>query len=341
MTISSPITSTSLELEHLLTSLPDTPDRETIISELDVLRSIYGDQAISRWHPPSSVGASVSQTGSISSNTVRYGVTLSLLPPHDAISFQVLVTLPPSYPATSPPQLQLLSRYIGAFGVDADLFGSIIKTFMSVNGVEWNPGLVCVFDGLQSVLEIIVHWYEQQIESKKAGEALREQNHPSSQLMESPEIDSSTSIPASLNTQQVTLPEGVKLVEAEPIVDRKSAFVGRACRISTPEQVPLILAFLMEDRRIAKAAHPIISAWRCQVGNYNDDDGESAAGGRLAHLLQILDVLVVVTRYFGGTLLGADRFKHINQAARDALELGGFVETKSIPAGNRTKGGKQ
>jgi hypothetical protein len=65
----------------------------------------------------------------------------------------------------------------------------------------------------------------------------------------------------------------------------------------------------MADRRIAKAAHPIVNAWRCQVGNAlyqgrrrsqssldrfryllsdNDDDGESAAGGRLAHLLQIL-----------------------------------------------------
>jgi hypothetical protein len=61
----------------------------------------------------------------------------------------------------------------------------------------------------------------------------------------------------------------------------------------------------------------------------NDDDGETAAGGRLAHLLQILEVdnvLVIVTRYFGGIHLGPDRFKHINQAARNALELGGFLD---------------
>jgi len=275
----------------------------------------------------------------------------SLLPPHDAISLQVLVTLPPSYPATSPPQLQLLSRYIGAFGVDADLFGSIIKTFMSVNGVEWTPGVVCVFDGLQSVLEIVVRWYEQKVESKKAGEALRGQTHShprSPELIEKPETDDSASTPVSLDTQPVALPEGIRLFEAEPVLDRKSAFVGRACRISDPAQVPQILTFLISDRRIAKATHPIINAWRCQVGNIlyqdNDDDGESAAGGRLAHLLQILDVkdvLVVVTRYFGGTLLGADRFKHINQAARDALELGGLIETKHIAAENRTRGVKR
>lgn len=61
----------------------------------------------------------------------------------------------------------------------------------------------------------------------------------------------------------------------------------------------------------------------------NDDDGETAAGGRLAHLLQILvcltpvkvfscktdgwkqdldGVLVIVTRFFGGIHLGPDRY---------------------------------
>lgn len=237
---------------------------------------------------------------------------------------------------------------------------------MSVNGVEWTPGVVCVFDGLQSVLERILYWYEQQLESKRAGEALREQSHPSPHMIDSekPDASSSTSVPAPLSTQSIALPEGIKLYDAAPIIDRKSAFIGRACRISDPAQIPLILAFLMADRRIAKAAHPIINAWRCQVGNAlyqdNDDDGESAAGGRLAHLLQILvshpllclivlleyylqdvkDVLVVVTRYFGGTLLGADRFKHINQAARDALELGGFIETKRVAAESRARSTK-
>jgi hypothetical protein len=161
----------------------------------------------------------------------------SLLPPHDAVSLQVLVSLPHSYPATSPPQLQLLSRYIGPFGVDTDLFGSIIKTFMSANGVEWTPGVVCVFDGLQSVLERVVHWYEQRQESNRAGEALRGQSHPNPHPIEKPEVGDSTPFLASLNTQPISLPEGIRLIEAEPIVDRKSAFIGRACRISDPAQV--------------------------------------------------------------------------------------------------------
>ena len=153
------------------------------------------------------------------------------------MSLQVLVSLPPSYPETSPPQLQLLSRYIGPFGVDADLFGSTIKTFMSVNGVEWTPGVVCVFDGLQSILERVLHWYGKRLESRREGEVLREQSHPSQIVSEKPEASSSTSVSTPLNTQSVTLPEGIKLYEAAPIVDRKSVFIGRACRICDPAQV--------------------------------------------------------------------------------------------------------
>jgi hypothetical protein len=57
-------------------------------------------------------------------------------------------------------------------------------------------------------------------------------------------------------------------------------------------------------------------------------DGETAAGSRLAHLLDILgveDVVVVVSRWYGGIQLGADRFKHINNVARALLEAAGFI----------------
>lgn len=64
----------------------------------------------------------------------------------------------------------------------------------------------------------------------------------------------------------------------------------------------------------------------------------------MKHLLEILElenVLVVVSRWFGGTLLGPDRFKYINQAARDALELGGFLDEKEKEGGNKGKGKKK
>lgn len=38
---------------------------------------------------------------------------IRLLEPYNEIAIDILVSLPPSYPQTSPPQLQLLSKYIG------------------------------------------------------------------------------------------------------------------------------------------------------------------------------------------------------------------------------------
>ena len=62
-----------------------------------------------------------------------------------------------------------------------------------------------------------------------------------------------------------------------------------------------------------------------------DDDGETAAGGRLLHLLTMMDawnMIVVVSRWFGGTHLGPDRFKHINSAARDVVTKSNFDNKK-------------
>jgi hypothetical protein len=61
--------------------------------------------------------------------------------------------------------------------------------------------------------------------------------------------------------------------------------------------------------------------------NDNDDDGEDAAGGKLAELLSLMavnNVMVVVSRWYGGIQLGPDRFKHINNVARLLLEKCGF-----------------
>lgn len=354
---SSSSSSTNVDAEALaafIGKLSQEPEHEAVASEIEVLQSIYGSSAVKLWHPAQSQSGRGSNNNKID-EAIRYEVELNLLSPHEDISVRILVSLPQTYPASSPPQLQLLSRYVGAFGADSGLFGSILRTFISVNGVEWTADTVCVFDGLQSIIERCTAWFENRLSMEKAGELLREDakehtngpgvatDTPPSEADErrlSPE--DALSIASSLKS----LPEGLELFMAEPITDRKSVFVGRACRISHPSEVPLVLSHLMTDRRISRAAHPIINAWRCQVGSVlhqdNDDDGETAAGGRLAHLLQILEVnnvLVIVTRYFGGIHLGPDRFKHINQTARNALEVGGFLEvvetTKKAGRGKR------
>ena len=73
------------------------------------------------------------------------------------------------------------------------------------------------------------------------------------------------------------LPEGCKLFTSEPIIDRKSVFVGYACLISHPADVSKVIQYLLGDRKIAKATHPTMLAYRCRgpggiVHQDNDDD---------------------------------------------------------------------
>lgn len=77
----------------------------------------------------------------------------------------------------------------------------------------------------------------------------------------------------------------------------------------------------------------------------HDEDGENAAGGRLLHMLQAAKatgVCVVVSRWFGGVLLGPDRFRQINNAARELLELCGEIDGASSSAAKvKVSGGKR
>jgi hypothetical protein len=122
-------------------------------------------------------------------------------------------------------------------------------------------------------------------------------------------------------------------VLSEVVTEKKSVFLARAAEVHSVDEAKTFLAHLLAtDKKAAKATHNI-TAWRIQGENGVqfqdcDDDGESAAGGRLLHLLELMgawNAMVVVTRWYGGVHLGPDRFRLINQAARDAMVRGDFT----------------
>jgi len=137
---------------------------------------------------------------------------------------------------------------------------------------------------------------------------------------------------------------------SEPIVDRKSIFVGRSIEVHSRAEANAALLWLKRNnKKVARATHNIV-AWRLVENGVlmqdNDDDGEDAAGGRLAHLLDIMDiknVMLVVSRWYGGIQLHGDRFKHISNAGREALQNGGFLPDQSSPVskGNSKKKSKK
>ncbi|KAH8740894.1 ximpact conserved protein [Cryptosporidium ryanae] len=134
------------------------------------------------------------------------------------------------------------------------------------------------------------------------------------------------------------------ITHGEPIVDRKSVFQAHVCKVFTTEDVKKVIKWLLSNTKIARATH---NMWAYRlfkdknsslcgsfpigydvISSDHDSDGETAAGNRLQHLLNIIDaknVFVMVTRWYGGIQLGPDRFRHINNAARETLEKAGLV----------------
>ncbi|CAL8470948.1 g10490 [Coccomyxa elongata] len=120
----------------------------------------------------------------------------------------------------------------------------------------------------------------------------------------------------------------------EPFTERKSTFQAHVAPVRSLEEVEAVMSALLTNNKLQRATHNIM-AYRIHLPDRvthlqdYDDDGETAAGSRLLKLLTIVgaeNVLVVVSRWFGGVLLGPARFTHINNAARAILDQYGYIK---------------
>lgn len=128
------------------------------------------------------------------------------------------------------------------------------------------------------------------------------------------------------------------IVEGEAVTDRKSKFVAHAAVVHTREEVKEVMDVLLEDSKIAIATHNIM-AYRIlmedgTIDEQRFDDGEHGAGDKLLFLLDQrgeCETMVCVSRWWGGILLGPDRFKHINTRAAEALDSPEMAKLRTIP----------
>ena len=132
---------------------------------------------------------------------------------------------------------------------------------------------------------------------------------------------------------EISIPE---IISGDTVTVKKSSFQGHVAIVHTLQEVKAVLRKLKENRKVSQATHNI-AAYRLSGINETSfiqdyaDDGEVNAGGRLLHLLQIMDVkniVVIVSRWFGGVLLGPDRFRLINNCARDVITISGAYTPK-------------
>ncbi len=113
------------------------------------------------------------------------------------------------------------------------------------------------------------------------------------------------------------------------ITEKKSRFIGKAVRISSREEAQELLAAVRKEHYDARHN---CSAWILRGSDgapdvkHSSDDGEPSgtAGRPILDVLEgagLKDVLLVVTRYFGGTLLGTGGLtRAYSAAAKAALE---------------------
>jgi hypothetical protein len=205
----------------------------------------------------------------------------------------------------------------------------IVDVFRDVLGRLFQPGEVCLFDAIEEVNNVLPN--------------MAEASQDDGDIEDKPTLEYHTDNSSFENKlKRRDLPPWTT---SDVVIELKSVFVARSAPVSSPEQAKQYLQHLLDsDKKVRSATHNI-TAWRIKGGNGVtfqdcDDDGETAAGGRVLHLMQLMDlwdVMVVVTRWYGGHQLGPKRFSIINTVARDAFVKAGLVkeETSTKKKGKR------
>lgn len=111
------------------------------------------------------------------------------------------------------------------------------------------------------------------------------------------------------------------------VTSKKSTFVARSIAVSSPSQARAAIQRLLENNKEIREADHNITAWRVEsdsggIMEDSNDDGESGGGRHILQVMQSSDVvgmLLVVTRWYGGIMLGPDRWRIMSQVSRDAL----------------------
>ena len=270
---------------------------EDLQNEIEVINSIYGDESLIA--------------------TANEGIYILHLPQQ---STSLRIQFPPDYPTAPPAVLGTESSGENTRKGEA---AHIVDVFRDVLGKLYQPGDVCLFD----VIEEVNSRFNTATEATDKNE--QEDQGGQASIKE----------PEALNEKldNTAIADEPPWILSDVIIELKSVFIARAASVSSPDQAIKYLQHLLDsDKKVRSATHNI-TAWRIKGENgvtYQDcdDDGETAAGGRVLHLMQLMDVwnvMVVVTRWYGGHQLGPKRFSIINTVARDAFVKGDFVKEET------------
>ncbi|XP_048744451.2 protein IMPACT-B-like isoform X2 [Ostrea edulis] len=294
--------------------------------EIEALSAIYGDDWVI-----------------VDSDSKKYGIKVA--DENSANMIFMEVSFPPDYPKTSPPQYILSAPWLRR-EERISLEDALADIYCA------NIGESVIFLWVEKIREFLQEKSEMKVETKpdvaspekveEKSEGEEDWSEDSFAKIQEELIKRSHSTEQEETKEEVTCPD---IHHGESFMDRKSVFQGHIAAISHTKQVKLVLDSLCQSKKIAMATHNIY-AYRIIQNDQSDvyyqgceDDGETQAGSRMLHLMQIVDarnVIVVVTRWYGGVHLGPDRFKHINNCARQLLDDHGYIKSKNEKKGPKS-----
>ena len=183
------------------------------------------------------------------------------VPQHEYMVLQI--SFPANYPSTEPPNV--IEVAVSTSAAKRDLYDTkyLQHLFQEVMDSVFHRGSVCLFDFLTELDGV---------------------------LYVEPEEDTG---PVQLDDIPTDPFEG--WTASDPISDRGSTFMAFAAHAASEEQAFAMLDLLKTDSKMRKANH-VMSAWRIRqdgsAATYqdSDDDGETAAGSRMLHLITIMAV---------------------------------------------------
>lgn len=286
--------------------------------ELEALAAIYADD----WAVEDARRGSYSLTLAADATTTTNDRRRSL---------KMLFRLPKGYPGDSRPLVELSAPWM-----DREEKACLVDTIEELCAA--NPGVAILYMIAEAGQQTIAAIRERE---EKERENQIHENQPEIELIEEKQDQSVEDDDKryQLQMQQQQQQQQITISHGDPLVDRRSTFQAHLAAVRSPEEAAAVLAQLKSNRKVASATHNIwayrivsdASEQQQTAMSDCDDDGETHAGSRLLHLLTIVDarnVMVVVSRWYGGVQLGPDRFKHINNVARQLLLAQNYISAK-------------
>lgn len=207
------------------------------------------------------------------------------IPQHDDLEIQI--SFLENYPDEMPTVIQVLNNNTRKYTDTSYLEAQIKETLLRI----FHKGEVCIFELFTELEDLFEKYLSRENDIQKDMDELKiSRNTTDEKELANSKIPTiCSSVQANSKTVGIDPLKG--WIQSDPIIDRGSTFIGYARRVDSVEEAVENLELLVTDKKIAKSAHNI-SSWRIKKDNgiqYQDcdDDGETAAGGRVLHLLTV------------------------------------------------------